>query len=58
MAVHLIPISRQSILLKFSRARNLISSMLLDCENWRVEFGVEDVVKNFDFKELEVVNKY
>jgi len=51
-----------AMLLRFLRARKFdivkAKEMLLDCEKWRVEFGVEDIVKNFDFKELEVVNKY
>jgi len=32
--------------------------MLLDAEQWRVTFGVDDVVKNFDFKEKAEVNLY
>jgi len=51
-----------AMLLRFLRARKFdiikAKEMLLDCEKWRVEFGVEDIVKNFNFKELEVVNKY
>jgi hypothetical protein len=51
-----------AMLLRFLRARKFdivkAKEMLLDCEKWRVEFDVEDIVQNFDFKELEVVNKY
>ncbi|KIK59972.1 hypothetical protein GYMLUDRAFT_244752 [Collybiopsis luxurians FD-317 M1] len=32
--------------------------MIIACEKWRKEFGVDDIVKNFDFPEKEEVNKY
>jgi len=32
--------------------------MLLNAEQWRKDFKVDDVVKNLDFKEKEEVNKY
>jgi len=51
-----------AMLLRFLRARkfDLVKSkeMLLAAEKWRKEFGVEDIVKNFDFKEKAEVNKY
>ncbi|KAL0570052.1 cytosolic factor, phosphatidylinositol/phosphatidylcholine transfer protein [Marasmius crinis-equi] len=49
-------------LLRFLRARKfdvaLAKAMLLDCEKWRKEFGVDDITKNFDFKEKAEVDKY
>ncbi|KAF9255720.1 hypothetical protein L218DRAFT_312430 [Marasmius fiardii PR-910] len=49
-------------LLRFLRARKfdvlLAKKMLLDAEQWRKDFGVEDLVKNFDFKERDEVAKY
>lgn len=51
-----------AMLLRFLRARkfDLVKSkeMLLAAEKWRKDFGVEDIVKNFDFKEKAEVNKY
>ncbi|EDR04921.1 uncharacterized protein LACBIDRAFT_237398 [Laccaria bicolor S238N-H82] len=51
-----------AMLLRFLRARkfdhNKTKEMLLDAEKWRKEFGVDDIVKNFDFKEKEEVDKY
>jgi len=51
-----------AMLLRFLRARKFdlvkAKEMIIDCEKWRIEFGVDDIVKNFDFKEREVVNKY
>lgn len=43
-----------------ARKFDLVKSkeMLLAAEKWRKEFGVEDIVKNFDFKEKAEVNKY
>ncbi|KIK59974.1 hypothetical protein GYMLUDRAFT_244755 [Collybiopsis luxurians FD-317 M1] len=32
--------------------------MIIDCKKWRKEFGVDDIVKNFDFPEKEEVDKY
>ncbi|KIK60005.1 hypothetical protein GYMLUDRAFT_44015 [Collybiopsis luxurians FD-317 M1] len=49
-------------LLRFLRARKfdvaLAKAMIIDCEKWRKEFGVDDIVKNFDFPEKEEVDKY
>ncbi|KAG7092004.1 hypothetical protein E1B28_008391 [Marasmius oreades] len=49
-------------LLRFLRARKfdvaLAKKMLLDAEQWRKDFGVDDIVKNFDFKERDEVAKY
>ncbi|KAF9259914.1 hypothetical protein L218DRAFT_963167 [Marasmius fiardii PR-910] len=49
-------------LLRFLRARKfdvaLAKAMLLDCEKWRKEFGVDEINKDFDFKEKEEVDKY
>ncbi|KAL2914177.1 cytosolic factor, phosphatidylinositol/phosphatidylcholine transfer protein [Polyrhizophydium stewartii] len=46
-------------LLRFLRARRFdgpkAERMLLDCEAWRKEFGVEDVVQNFAFPEAAQV---
>ncbi|KAJ7584686.1 CRAL-TRIO domain-containing protein [Mycena floridula] len=49
-------------LLRFLRARKfdvaLAKAMLLAAEEWRKTFGVEDIVKSFDFKEKAEVDKY
>ncbi|KAJ8073649.1 cytosolic factor, phosphatidylinositol/phosphatidylcholine transfer protein [Marasmius tenuissimus] len=49
-------------LLRFLRARKfdvaLAKKMLLDAEQWRKDFGVEDLIKNFDFAERDEVAKY
>jgi len=49
-------------LLRFCRARKFdypkTKEMLLNFEQWRVEFGVEELIKNFDFKEKAQVNQY
>ncbi|KIK59921.1 hypothetical protein GYMLUDRAFT_43987 [Collybiopsis luxurians FD-317 M1] len=46
----------------FLRARKfdvaLAKTMIIDCEKCRKEFGVDDIVKNFDFPEKEEVDKY
>jgi hypothetical protein len=51
-----------AMLLRFLRARKFdlpkAKLMLLEAEEWRVKFGVEDIVKNFDFKEKAEVDKY
>jgi hypothetical protein len=51
-----------AMLLRFLRARKFdlvrTKAMLLDAEKWRQEFGVDDLIKNFDFKEKAEVNKY
>ncbi|KAI0829205.1 CRAL-TRIO domain-containing protein [Trametes gibbosa] len=49
-------------LLRFLRARKFdvekARQMVAACEQWRKDFGVEDIWKNFDFKEKEAVDKY
>ncbi|RPD62159.1 hypothetical protein L226DRAFT_546034 [Lentinus tigrinus ALCF2SS1-7] len=49
-------------LLRFLRARKFdveaAKVMLLDCEQWRIDFGIDDLMKNFDFKEKALVDKY
>ncbi|KAF5363520.1 hypothetical protein D9756_000979 [Leucocoprinus leucothites] len=49
-------------LLRFLRARKFdvvkAKEMLLNCEQWRKDFGVDEIVKNFDFKEKDQVNQY
>jgi len=49
-------------LLRFLRARKFdvpkAKAMLLAAEQWRKDFGVEEIVKNFDFKEQAEVDKY
>ncbi|EPS95002.1 hypothetical protein FOMPIDRAFT_1062919 [Fomitopsis schrenkii] len=51
-----------ALLLRFLRARRFdvekAKAMLISCEQWRKDFGVDDLVKNFDFPEKEEVNKY
>jgi len=51
-----------AMLLRFLRARKFdvqkSKDMLLSAEQWRKDFGVDDIVKNFDFKEKEEVDKY
>ncbi|KAF9050959.1 hypothetical protein BDZ89DRAFT_1056865 [Hymenopellis radicata] len=51
-----------STLLRFLRARKfdvaLAKKMLYDCEEWRKSFGVDDIVKNFDFKERAELDRY
>ncbi|TFK28614.1 hypothetical protein FA15DRAFT_665061 [Coprinopsis marcescibilis] len=51
-----------AMLLRFCRARKFaydaVKEMLLSAEQWRVDFGVEDIRKNFDFKEKKEVDKY
>ena len=47
---------------RFLRARKFdllkTKEMLLAAEQWRKDFGVDDIVKNFDFKEKAEVDKY
>ncbi|KAL8713945.1 MAG: hypothetical protein Q9220_002091 [cf. Caloplaca sp. 1 TL-2023] len=49
-------------MLRFLRARkfnvNLAKQMFLDCEKWRKEFGVDSLVRNFDYKEKPKVFEY
>jgi hypothetical protein len=49
-------------LLRFLRARKFdvpkAKEMLISAEAWRKEFGVDEIVKNFDFKEKAEVDKY
>ncbi|KAF9530988.1 CRAL-TRIO domain-containing protein [Crepidotus variabilis] len=51
-----------STLLRFLRARNFdlakSKEMFLSAEKWRKDFGVDDIIKNFDFKEKAEVDKY
>jgi len=51
-----------AMLLRFLRARKFdlpqAKAMLLAAEEWRKTFGVDDIVKNFDFKENAEVSKY
>lgn len=49
-------------LLRFLRARkfDLVKSkeMIIACEKWRKDFGVDNIIMTFDFKEKAEVNKY
>ncbi|KIK50068.1 hypothetical protein GYMLUDRAFT_253292 [Collybiopsis luxurians FD-317 M1] len=36
----------------------LVKAIIINCEKWRKEFRVDDIVKNFDFPEKEEVDKY
>ncbi|CAG8514613.1 1368_t:CDS:1 [Paraglomus brasilianum] len=49
-------------LLRFLRARRFdlakAKKMFIDCEKWRKEFGVENLVKTFDYTEHNEVMKY
>ncbi|CAG8623483.1 12109_t:CDS:1 [Acaulospora colombiana] len=49
-------------LLRFLRARkfdiNKSKKMFFDCENWRKEFGVDELVKTFEYKERDEVMKH
>ncbi|KAJ7728470.1 CRAL-TRIO domain-containing protein [Mycena metata] len=49
-------------LLRFLRARKFdvpkAKEMFLSNEQWRKDFGVEDIVKNFEFPELAEVDRY
>ncbi|KAI4260531.1 MAG: hypothetical protein LQ352_000227 [Teloschistes flavicans] len=49
-------------MLRFLRARkfnvNLAKQMFIDCEKWRKDFGVDNLLKNFDYKEKPEVFKY
>ncbi|CAA7268985.1 unnamed protein product [Cyclocybe aegerita] len=51
-----------AMLLRFLRARKFdlvkTKEMLLNAEKWRKDFGVDDIVANFDFKEKAEVDKY
>jgi hypothetical protein len=50
------------LLLRFLRARKfdvaLAKKMLLEYEQWRIDYGVDEIVKNFDYKEQEEVDRY
>ncbi|KAF8173762.1 CRAL-TRIO domain-containing protein [Mycena galopus ATCC 62051] len=49
-------------LLRFLRARKFdvpkAKDMFLACEKWRKEFGVDELVRSFEFPELTEVDKY
>ncbi|EEB08586.1 sec14 cytosolic factor family Sec14 [Schizosaccharomyces japonicus yFS275] len=49
-------------LLRFLRARKFnihqMLEMFTNCEKWRTEFGVDDLVKNFKYEEKEAVFQY
>jgi len=49
-------------LLRFLRARKFdvekAKTMIVACEKWRKDFGVDELMQNFDFKEKEEVDKY
>jgi len=49
-------------LLRFLRARKFdlvkAKAMIISAEQWRKSFGVDEIVKSFDFKEKEEVDKY
>ncbi|CAL1701897.1 unnamed protein product [Somion occarium] len=51
-----------AMLLRFLRARKFdlhkAKAMLLAAEQWRKDFGIEEIMKNFDFKEKALVDKY
>ncbi|KAH9916783.1 CRAL-TRIO domain-containing protein [Fomitopsis serialis] len=51
-----------ALLLRFLRARRFdvekAKAMLLACEQWRKDFGVDELQKNFDFQEKAEVDKY
>ncbi|KAG6906972.1 hypothetical protein DXG01_011169 [Tephrocybe rancida] len=51
-----------ALLLRFLRARKFdipkAKLMLVEAEKWRKDFGVDEIVKSFNFNELEEVNKY
>ncbi|KIY52580.1 hypothetical protein FISHEDRAFT_35007 [Fistulina hepatica ATCC 64428] len=51
-----------SLLLRFLRARKFdyvkSKEMLLNAEQWRKDFGVDEIVSSFNFPEKEQVNKY
>ncbi|KAF8919537.1 CRAL-TRIO domain-containing protein [Mucidula mucida] len=50
------------MLLRFLRARKfdvaLAKKMLKECEEWRKEFGIDELMKTFEFKEKAEVDKY
>jgi len=56
------PRMSDATMLRFLRARKFdvakAKEMFIDNEKWRKEFGVEDIVKNFEFPELPIVDRY
>ncbi|KAJ7745414.1 CRAL-TRIO domain-containing protein [Mycena maculata] len=56
------PRMSDATMLRFLRARKFdvpkAKQMFIDNEKWRKDFGVEDIVKNFEFPELSEVHKY
>ncbi|KAJ7281482.1 CRAL-TRIO domain-containing protein [Mycena rebaudengoi] len=53
---------RDADLLRFLRARKFdagrAQEMVLSAEKWRVDFGVDEIMRTFDFPELSEVDKY
>ncbi|KAJ7219976.1 CRAL-TRIO domain-containing protein [Mycena pura] len=56
------PRMNDATMLRFLRARKFdvpkAKQMFIAAEKWRKDFGVDDIVKNFDFPELNLVDKY
>ncbi|KAJ7663012.1 CRAL-TRIO domain-containing protein [Mycena rosella] len=56
------PRMSDATMLRFLRARKFdvpkAKEMFIANEKWRKEFGVDEIVKNFDFPELPIVDKY
>ncbi|KAJ7663010.1 CRAL-TRIO domain-containing protein [Mycena rosella] len=56
------PRMSDATMLRFLRARKFdlakAKEMFIDNEKWRKDFGVDEIVKNFDFPELPIVDKY
>ncbi|GBE79014.1 Sec14 cytosolic factor [Sparassis crispa] len=51
-----------AMLLRFLRARKFdlakAKAMIIACEEWRKDFGVDEIYSNFDFPEIAEVDKY
>ncbi|KAJ6579542.1 CRAL-TRIO domain-containing protein [Mycena vulgaris] len=56
------PRMSDATMLRFLRARKFdvakAKEMFIANEKWRKDFGVDDIVKNFEFPELPIVDKY
>ncbi|KAJ7713583.1 CRAL-TRIO domain-containing protein [Mycena maculata] len=56
------PRMSDATMLRFLRARKFdvpkAKEMFIANENWRKEFGVDDIVQNFEYPELKEVDKY